>query len=145
VALETRHKIEVPFTFLLCISMTSCNSLLSARCGCHVTVHPRVGQIPELLFELVIIRLQMVHYTTQRTDVQLGFLLPNVFRFNGAGVNVISFMPSLKGFSRVAYAQQHYYRTSYTEFHSNRTINVGSTDKNLPTPQSEVWNHKCQS
>jgi hypothetical protein len=42
----------------------------------------------------------MLHCMTQSTDVQRGFLLPNVFRFNGAGVNVISFMPSLKGFSR---------------------------------------------
>jgi hypothetical protein len=45
----------------------------------------------------------MVHCTTQYTAVQRGFLLPNVFRFNGAGVNVISFMPSLKGFSRCSH------------------------------------------
>jgi len=76
---------RISFTFLLCISLNSCNSLLS-RCGCHVTEHPRVGQIPELQLALVITRLQMVHYTTQCTDVQRGFLLPNVFRFNGAAL-----------------------------------------------------------
>jgi hypothetical protein len=79
VALENRHKIEVPFTFLLSISFNSCNSLLSSRWGCHVIVHPRVRQIPELQFEIAITRLQIVHYTTHCTDEQRGFLLLSVW------------------------------------------------------------------
>jgi hypothetical protein len=66
----------------------------------------------------------------------------NITRFHGSSVNVISFMTVIKKawppweiFTNLADVQQLYVHISYKEFPPNRTIKVGSTDKNPLTRQ----------
>ena len=40
--------------------------------------------------------------------------------------------------TRLAYAQQHYVQVSYTELHSNRTMNAESMDVNLFKPLRKI-------
>ena len=42
-------------------------------------------------------------------------------------------------FMKLSNAEQHYVPISHTEFHPNRTINMGSTNEHLFRPQIKVW------
>jgi len=62
--------------------------------------------------------------------------LQNAVRFHSTRVNVISIAPHNTStafrqpvFMKLTHCQQHYVQISYTEFHPNLLVNVGSTDR----------------